>query len=41
MSVLKKVTLSIVIMLILATVFMFYRDPNFMLEVADQVWNCF
>ncbi len=41
MSFVKKLFLGVVLLLALGTIFMLYRDPNFMLEVADQVWNCF
>lgn len=37
----KKFFLGAVLLLALGAIFMLYRDPSFMLEVADQVWNCF
>ena len=31
----------VALVVVLALVFVAYRDPHFMLDVADRVWACF
>ncbi|QIL78477.1 hypothetical protein G7047_16140 [Diaphorobacter sp. HDW4A] len=37
----RKLALTVGVVLVLLAVFMLYTDPEFMITVADQLWSCF
>lgn len=39
--VLKKTAVALVICLLLGAVFSLYIQPDFMVQMANQVWACF
>lgn len=41
MTSLKRVTIAGLVIATLAAVFLMYTQPDFMVQMANQVWACF
>ena len=41
MSLRKNLRLLAVVLVVLVGVFLMYTQPNFMVQMANQVWACF
>jgi hypothetical protein len=41
MSLSKKMLIRVAALVVLATVFAMYVQPDFMVQMANQVWSCF
>jgi len=41
MSKLLQITLGTICLLVLLAVFMLYTQPDFLVQMANQIWACF
>ena len=41
MSLRKKMLIGVTALVVLAAVFAMYTRPDFMVQMANQVWSCF